>query len=267
MALCRGKTADCSVDGVDVDQGGVEDRYPVDHLGDGCGCGLGGSTPLGIEGRFSDPSFRDLERNAREIPAGSPTRSTRKGTVSSRPPPALIAQVVLEELSIHPLKGRAPRVVASRQWISRPSTPARANRRDYTPTKGACPSNAFRSAMTPWGSSWSCRQVTRIVRQPSATRIRSRCRSDSNLAFVPWTLRLSRSTATRSRSNPDPAAPSPPPHAEPAPAAAASTPPPGRRSSETERSPESRRAPVSRRMRLPPGGRWPPLSERAGLAG
>ena len=50
------------------------------------------------------------------------------------------------------------------------------------------------------GSSCSCRQVTRIVRQPSAMRMRSRCRSDSKFLASPWTARLSSSSATRSRS-------------------------------------------------------------------
>jgi hypothetical protein len=50
VSLGWDEAADDGVDGVDVDQGRVEDRGAVDHLGDGGGCGLGCSAALSVEG-------------------------------------------------------------------------------------------------------------------------------------------------------------------------------------------------------------------------
>ena len=65
VALGRGETADCGVDGVDVDESSVEDGGAIDRLSDGGRCRLGGSTPLGVEGDAFDAAIGDQERNAR----------------------------------------------------------------------------------------------------------------------------------------------------------------------------------------------------------
>ena len=53
------------------------------------------------------------------------------------------------------------------------------------------------SAASSWGASLSCRQVIRTTRQPAALRARSRARSRSNAATVPWTARPSNSAIRR----------------------------------------------------------------------
>jgi hypothetical protein len=110
VTLGRSETADCGVDGVDVDQGGVEDWSAIDHLGDGCGCGLRGTATLGVKADLTKAPFRDQERNAREISTGSPTRRARESAIGNRPTPALIRQIVLEQLAFHAPKGKARRV-------------------------------------------------------------------------------------------------------------------------------------------------------------
>jgi len=108
VALGRSETADCGVDRVDIDQSGLEDWSAIDHLRDGCGCGAGRTAALRIEGDRANPPIGHRERDTREIPTGSPTCSPRKGTISRRPKPRLISQVVLKELPLHAMKGRAP---------------------------------------------------------------------------------------------------------------------------------------------------------------
>lgn len=64
MALGRREAADGGVDGVDVDQGSVEDGCPIDHLGDSGGCGPGRATSLCVEGDVLDAPLAHQERNA-----------------------------------------------------------------------------------------------------------------------------------------------------------------------------------------------------------
>ena len=85
VALCGGQAADRGVDGVDVEEGGVEDRLAVDRLGDGGGRGLGGPAALGVERDVLDATVGNREGDPREIAAGSPTRSAREGALCRRP--------------------------------------------------------------------------------------------------------------------------------------------------------------------------------------
>lgn len=119
VALGGSEAADCGVDRVDVDEGGIEDGSAVDHLGDGSGCGLRGPATVGIKADLVQAPLGGQERNARKIPTSSPTRSARESAIGNRPTPALIRQIVLEELSFHAPKGKAPTV---------PPTSTRANR-------------------------------------------------------------------------------------------------------------------------------------------
>jgi hypothetical protein len=128
VALGGREAADGGVDGVDVDESGVENGCAVDHLGDGGGCGLGCSTTLGVEGDVPDATVCDKKRDAREVSTGSPTRGARESAIDSRPTPALVAQVVLEELSFHAKKGKAPQPGALPPHTDAPSDSTRAHR-------------------------------------------------------------------------------------------------------------------------------------------
>ena len=59
VALGGGEAADGGVDGVDVEEGSVEDRLAVDRLGDGGGRRLGGAAALGVEGDVVDAAVGD----------------------------------------------------------------------------------------------------------------------------------------------------------------------------------------------------------------
>lgn len=161
VALGGGEATDSGVNGVDVDQGSVEDGGAVDHLGDGGSCRLRGPAALGVKADLTKAPLGDQERNAREIPTGSPTRSARESAIDNRPTPALIGQIVLEQLSFHLPKGKALPV---------PPAPTRANRAaTHTYLPCGCgwrpyPSAFRRSATISSGSSCSCRQVTWTVR-------------------------------------------------------------------------------------------------------
>jgi hypothetical protein len=108
MALGRRQTADRLVDLIGADPSGIEHCLSVNHLGDsrsGCpGC----PTTLGVEGRGRYPAVVDEERKASQIPAGSATGRPGEGVLSSRSKPALVPQVVLEQLLAHRLQGRSP---------------------------------------------------------------------------------------------------------------------------------------------------------------
>ena len=113
MPLCRRQPTDCLIDGVYIDQSRIENRRAIDHFGDCRRGGASGPASLGVEGDRLDPAVIDQERDARQVPAGSPTRSAREGPVGSRPNPALIPQKVLEKLALH-----AFRVKRAFAWFS-----------------------------------------------------------------------------------------------------------------------------------------------------
>jgi hypothetical protein len=96
VALGGGEAADGGIDGVDVDQGGIEDRLTIDHLGDGGSGGLGCSAALGIDGDGLDSAVGNREGDPREIAAGRAARGAGESVVDYRPSPALVTQVVLE---------------------------------------------------------------------------------------------------------------------------------------------------------------------------
>jgi hypothetical protein len=109
VALAGGEAADRGVDGVDVDQGRVEDRSAIDHLGDRGGRSSGGAAALGLEGDGIDAAILNSEGDPREVSASSPARGARESAVRNRPTPALVGQVVLVELPFHGFKGKAHR--------------------------------------------------------------------------------------------------------------------------------------------------------------
>lgn len=96
----------CLINGVYADQSGIENRRGVDHLGDGGGGSTSGAAALGVEGDGVDPTVGDQERDARKIPAGSAARSAREGAIGGRAESALVLQIGLENLAIHPTKGK-----------------------------------------------------------------------------------------------------------------------------------------------------------------
>jgi hypothetical protein len=107
VPLGRREPADCLVDGVYIDQSSLENRRAIDQFGDSSSGCASGTTSLGVKGHRMNAPILHKERNARQIPTSSPTSSTREGTVSSRPQPALITQVVLKKLPLHAMKGKA----------------------------------------------------------------------------------------------------------------------------------------------------------------
>jgi len=105
MALGGGETADRLIDRVYVDQSRLEDWNTIDELGDGrSGC-PSGAAALGVKGDGLNAPIGDCEGNAREISTGGTPRGARKGPVHSRSKPAVIAEVVLEKLPLHRVKG------------------------------------------------------------------------------------------------------------------------------------------------------------------
>lgn len=104
VALGGGETADGGIDGVDVDERGSQHRLSVDHLRHRGRRSLGCTATLAVNGDRIDPPLRDRQRDPRQIPASSTPGSARKGTLGHWPTAALIAQVVLEELSIHAIR-------------------------------------------------------------------------------------------------------------------------------------------------------------------
>jgi hypothetical protein len=101
MTLRRRQAPNCLIDSVYIDQSSLENRRAVDHLGNRSrGC-AGSPASLGVEGNAVDAPVSDQEREPRQVPTSSPTRSARESAVSNRPKPPAVTQVVLEKLPLH----------------------------------------------------------------------------------------------------------------------------------------------------------------------
>ena len=88
VALGRRETADRLVDFVDPELRRLQDRRPVDDLGDRRGRGTSRPASLGVEADRGDPLVLDRHRDPREVPARRSTGRSGEGALGHRPAPA-----------------------------------------------------------------------------------------------------------------------------------------------------------------------------------
>jgi hypothetical protein len=107
VPLRGGESAQRPVDFVDAEGSRLKDRRAVDDLRDGGRGGPRGPAALGVEADRGDSALGDHQRDPREIAAGGAAGRAGERTIGRGAAPRLVSQVLLEELLVHWMKGRA----------------------------------------------------------------------------------------------------------------------------------------------------------------